>query len=201
LCALSSESMEYKLSLSKRFSNNFLYLTELGLSCDPQDPVSWPGIEPRSTALEAWRLSHWTTGEVPHKTSFLRAWNYMGGNLLGHPSPAVSLTSTWHYPPPTLHRPPPPAGVPLPLTPSWPIWLSCSVVFSRSWGSVHPEVPWPWLWSRGNWCPQFYRFVSCEGILVVSGAYLGAWHLEDARLMFQASPAGFPGLLSEYWAL
>ena len=27
--------------------------------------IPWPGIEPRSPALETWSLSHWTTGAVP----------------------------------------------------------------------------------------------------------------------------------------
>ena len=57
----------------------FIYLAELGLSrvrgifgCglgplsySMWDLVPWPGIEPRSPALGAWSLSHWTTREVP----------------------------------------------------------------------------------------------------------------------------------------
>ena len=35
------------------------------LSCDMWDLVSWPGIEPRSPALGAQNLCHWTTREVP----------------------------------------------------------------------------------------------------------------------------------------
>ena len=34
------------------------------LSCSMWDLVPWTGIEPRSPALEAWSLSHWTTREV-----------------------------------------------------------------------------------------------------------------------------------------
>ena len=35
------------------------------LSCGMWDPVPWPGIEPRPPTLEAWSLSHWTTGKSP----------------------------------------------------------------------------------------------------------------------------------------
>jgi len=36
-----------------------------------QDQVSWIGIKPRSPALGAWSLSHWTTREVPGKVFFM----------------------------------------------------------------------------------------------------------------------------------
>ena len=35
------------------------------LSCGTGDLVPWPGIEPGSSALGAWKLSLWTTREVP----------------------------------------------------------------------------------------------------------------------------------------
>ena len=41
-------------------------------SCSMWDPVLWPGMEPRSPALEAQSLSHWTTGELPHLYTFKR---------------------------------------------------------------------------------------------------------------------------------
>ena len=37
-------------------------------SCGMQDLVPWPGIEPRSPALGARSLNHWTTREVPNFT-------------------------------------------------------------------------------------------------------------------------------------
>ena len=43
----------------------FICLAAPGLHCSMQDLVSWPGIEPRTPALEAWSLSHWPTREVP----------------------------------------------------------------------------------------------------------------------------------------
>ena len=40
-------------------------LAALGLSSGMWNLVSQPGIELGPPALEAWSLSHWTTGEVP----------------------------------------------------------------------------------------------------------------------------------------
>ena len=37
------------------------------LSCSMWDLVPWPGIEPRTPALGAQSLSHWTTREVPYR--------------------------------------------------------------------------------------------------------------------------------------
>ena len=55
----------------------FIYLAVPGLveacgifSCSMWNLIPWPGIKPRTTALGAWNLSHWTTKEVP-KMSFL----------------------------------------------------------------------------------------------------------------------------------
>ena len=42
-----------------------IYLAAHGLSCGMRDLIPWPGIEPRSPVLGMWRLSHWTTREVP----------------------------------------------------------------------------------------------------------------------------------------
>ena len=41
----------------------FNYLPALGPSCGVWDLASWPGIEPRSPALGARSLGHWTTRE------------------------------------------------------------------------------------------------------------------------------------------
>jgi len=57
------------------------------LSCSMWDVVSWPGIEPRTPALGAWKLSHWTTRKVSperifccivcnSKNFFLRNWKW-----------------------------------------------------------------------------------------------------------------------------
>ena len=43
----------------------FIYLEVPGLSCGIWDLVPWPGIEPGFPALVVWRLSHWTTREIP----------------------------------------------------------------------------------------------------------------------------------------
>ena len=43
-----------------------IYLAVPGLSCGMWDLVAPPGIEPGSPALEVWRLSPWTTREVPN---------------------------------------------------------------------------------------------------------------------------------------
>ena len=51
----------------------FIYLTALSLSCSMWDLVPWPGIEPRSPALGAWSLSHWTTMEVPRTRLFYKS--------------------------------------------------------------------------------------------------------------------------------
>ena len=40
------------------------------LSCGTWDLAPWPGIKPRSPALGAWSLSHWTTREVPRFAFF-----------------------------------------------------------------------------------------------------------------------------------
>ena len=54
----------------------FIYLAVQGLSCSMWDLVPWPGIKPRSLALGAHGLSHWTSREVPkgqnliHETSW-----------------------------------------------------------------------------------------------------------------------------------
>ena len=42
-----------------------VYLAACGLSCGMRDLIPGPGIEPGSPALGMWRLSHWTTREVP----------------------------------------------------------------------------------------------------------------------------------------
>ena len=43
----------------------FLVGDMLGLSCNMQDLVPWPGIKPRPPALGAWSLNHWAPREVP----------------------------------------------------------------------------------------------------------------------------------------
>ena len=50
----------------------FIYLAAPGLveacgifSCSMCNLIPWPGIKPRTTALGAWNLSHWTTREAP----------------------------------------------------------------------------------------------------------------------------------------
>ena len=43
----------------------YICLAVPGLCCSMQDLVSWPGIKPRSPALETQSLRHWTTREVP----------------------------------------------------------------------------------------------------------------------------------------
>ena len=45
----------------------FPYLTAPGLSCGIGDLVPWTGVEPRTPALGAWSLSHWTTRGVPRR--------------------------------------------------------------------------------------------------------------------------------------
>ena len=54
------------------FNKYFIYLAALGLSFGIPilswgmwDLVPWLGIEPRSPALGAWTLNHWTSEEVP----------------------------------------------------------------------------------------------------------------------------------------
>ena len=42
------------------------------LNCGMWDLVPRPGIEPRSPALGAWSLGHWTTREVPLVSNFLK---------------------------------------------------------------------------------------------------------------------------------
>ena len=44
--------------------------------------VPQPGIEPVPPALEAWSLSHWTSGEIPHfKLLSLFLWNTWAGTI------------------------------------------------------------------------------------------------------------------------
>ena len=76
-----------------------------------------------------------------------------------------------------------------------PIPLSLPSAPALSTCLMHPT------WAGDLWCPQFYWFVSCDSIFVVSRVCLGSWHLADAQSMFQADPAGSPGLPGEYWAL
>ena len=38
------------------------------LRCGVRDLVPWPGIKSGPPALEAWSLSHWTTGKVTAQT-------------------------------------------------------------------------------------------------------------------------------------
>ena len=45
----------------------FSYLVAMGFLCGMWDLVPWAGIEPRSPALGAQCLIHWTTREVPTK--------------------------------------------------------------------------------------------------------------------------------------
>ena len=52
-------------------NNNNIYLAVQGLSCSMWDLVPWPGIKPRSLALGAHCLSHWTTREVPEGQSLI----------------------------------------------------------------------------------------------------------------------------------
>ena len=47
------------------FFKKFIYLAAPGLGYSMWDLVSRSGIEPRSPVLGAWRLSLWTTREVP----------------------------------------------------------------------------------------------------------------------------------------
>ena len=49
----------------------FYYLAFRIFSCNMQDLVPWSGIEPRTTALGVWSLSHWTTREVLFLHRFL----------------------------------------------------------------------------------------------------------------------------------
>ena len=44
------------------------------LSCSIWDLVPWPGIKPKSPALEAWSLSHWSTREVPSSGLLIAVW-------------------------------------------------------------------------------------------------------------------------------
>ena len=60
------ESKERRTVISLTFFFlSFIYLAAPGLSCSTWDLVSWPGIEPRPSALGVQSLSHWTTREVP----------------------------------------------------------------------------------------------------------------------------------------
>lgn len=43
-------------------------------SCGLWDLAPWPEIEPRPLALRAWRFSHWTTVEVPKRTTVTPGW-------------------------------------------------------------------------------------------------------------------------------
>ena len=51
------------------FLKIFIYLfgCAWSLSCSVWDLVPWPRIEPRTPALGAWSLSHWTTRGVPRR--------------------------------------------------------------------------------------------------------------------------------------
>ena len=57
-------------------------------SCGLRDLDSWPETEPRSRALRAWSFSHWTTLEVPRRTTV----NTWVGNTLGMQSASLVLS-------------------------------------------------------------------------------------------------------------
>ena len=59
----------------------FIYLAASSLRCDMWDLVPWPGIEPRTPALGAQRLRHWTIREAPPYTFFIQ----------------LVISNTWHY--------------------------------------------------------------------------------------------------------
>ena len=62
-----------------------IYLAAPGLSCSMQDLVPWPGAELGPLELGAWRLSHWTSREVPLGTSLLSGPTRWSRHLLYFP--------------------------------------------------------------------------------------------------------------------
>ena len=88
----------------------------MGLSCSTQNLVLRPGIEPRSPALGAQSLSHWTTREVP-LLIYLSCLSFFNPHCLTSGPP---FTPGWG-----LHWPPPqPSSSPLPPRPPLLVYLT-----------------------------------------------------------------------------
>ena len=101
----------------------------MGLSCSTQNLVLRPGIEPRSPALGAQSLSHWTTREVP-LLIYLSCLSFFNPHCLTSGPP---FTPGWG-----LHWPPPqPSSSPLPPRPPLLVYLIHRGIFFFFQSSDH----------------------------------------------------------------